>query len=306
MFAFCTSAAAWIVSKSQQQLTESLHGHELSVFFFAHSLFVCSNGWRIMHGKKVWLSRLYIFFHPYWLGLSTKKCHMKITKNSSEQWVERKQGDTMNDDDLCSCNFKNKFYPLLPISSLFFHALSIVSWRWCVVSQRVCCRVYAKCERARSGKTTTKSWKRQKSLSTSCNVVVAPVVFLHFPYHDWKFEFYERRKKVTQRVVEWDEEWANLCDVTHSDDEFSKVSCGLCKQSLWIFTICHEYSESARVKRDEKSNSIGAEGGERMGKEKMEKMNSISNEFNLLPISPCLLCRGMVANFSNWTGEKLV
>lgn len=244
---------------TSSSLARVFHGHELkfsSTFFFALVLVSCIRLFERLT-NYAW-KKLYFFIarcrselHPYWLGRNVlflaralKSVTMqKLRENSSSRSQLGWGDDTMNDDDLCSCNFKNKFYhPQSPFSSARYFFTRYLSWRWwCVVSLRVRCRVYMQSRDEEGRRKDDDDDNKivgiaQKSLSTACDVVVVAtaavsVVFLHFPYHDRVKVWVVKKNK--PRTWRWNEEWANLCDVTHSDDEFSRVSRWLCVNNLF-------------------------------------------------------------------------
>lgn len=134
-----------------------------------------------------------------WKSVTCRNC-----ENSSSRAQLGWGDDTMNDDDLCSCNFKNKFHhPLSPLSSARYIFTRYLSWRWwCVVSLRVRCRVYMQ-SRDEAGRRKDDDDNKivgtaQKSLSTSCDTVVVAATLFQLCFSisrimtGWKFEF---RKK---------------------------------------------------------------------------------------------------------------
>lgn len=143
-------------------LARILHGHELkfsSTFFFcARSRFVysfvrtadelCMEKVSLPHRAVSERTSPILTWQECSLSRAWKSVTCKNCENSSSRAQLGWGDDTMNDDDLCSCNFKNKFHhPLtLPVllSSLLFHALSIVAVVMCRLAASSLSCIYAK------------------------------------------------------------------------------------------------------------------------------------------------------------------
>lgn len=146
-------------------------------------------------------------------------------------------GDTMNDDDLCSCNSENKFFLLLAFSRVIYRVGVDMSSMWVLNFFFHCCVVHAKWSEKAARKDENEIVETTKKFiyvtALRCRCCSSFPVSCHGIY-----------------IMRGMGMGTNLCDVTHTLPWWIFRSLArFCKQSFWISTICHEYDETRHQKR---------------------------------------------------------